>query len=81
MSGLIDKSLESQRRIEARAKALGKGKYGRVLKMARKPTAKEYSRVILITGIGILIIGLIGFTIYYVMGPGWVYIKSLFGYS
>ena len=81
MAGLIDRSLESQRRIEARAKGLGKGKYGRVLKMARKPTAKEYARVILVTGIGILIIGAVGFTIYYIMGPGWADIQRLFGIS
>ena len=81
MSGVIDKGWEAQRRVEARAKQIGKGRYGRVLKMARKPTAQEYSRVVMITGIGITIIGAVGFVIYYIMGPGWAYIRSLFGLS
>ncbi len=80
MSGVIDRSRETQQRIEARVKTLGKGRYGRVLKMAHKPTAKEYSRVVLITGIGILIIGAVGFVIYYIMSPGWESIRSLFGF-
>jgi len=79
--GLIDKGFETTRRIEARTKALGKGQYGRVLKMARKPTAKEFSRVVLITGVGIGVIGAIGFVIYYIMGPGWADIRRLFGFS
>lgn len=81
MSGVIEKGWEAQRRIEARAKQLGKGKYGRVLKMAHKPTSQEYSRIVMITGLGIIIIGAVGFTIYYIMGPGWAQIRSLFGLS
>ncbi len=81
MSGVIEKGWETQRRIEARAKAIGKGKYGRVLKMARKPTSQEYSRIIMITGLGITIIGAVGFSIYYIMGPGWAYLRTLFGLS
>jgi len=38
MSGIVEKTWETQRRFEERAKRLGKGRYGRVLKMARKPT-------------------------------------------
>ena len=81
MSGVIDKGWEAQRRVEARAKQIGKGRYGRVLKMAHKPTPQEYSRVIMVTGLGIIIIGAVGFVIYYIMGPGWAYIRSLFGLS
>lgn len=53
-------------------KRLGRGKYGRVLKMARKPTSDEYSKVVLITGLGIAAIGAMGFIIYLIMryGPG-----------
>ncbi|MBU7044020.1 MAG: protein translocase SEC61 complex subunit gamma [Theionarchaea archaeon] len=39
------------------------GTYTRVLRLARKPDTKEYSQVAKITGIGILLIGLVGFLI------------------
>ncbi|MDA8144198.1 MAG: protein translocase SEC61 complex subunit gamma [Thermoplasmatales archaeon] len=39
-----------------------------MLKMAKKPTRDEYLKVILITGAGIMILGLVGFFIYLVMG-------------
>lgn len=73
MAEIVDKGWEVQRRIEARAKRLGKGKYGRILKMARRPTSDEYSKVVLITAIGIAAIGLVGFLIYWAMryGPDW----------
>src|SRR5204863_409062 len=54
MADIVDKSWDVQRRIEERVKRLGKGKYGRVLKMARKPTSDEYSKVVMITGLGIV---------------------------
>ncbi len=79
MSGIVDKSWEVQRRIEERAKRLGKGKYGRVLKMARKPTSDEYSKIVLITGLGILGIGLLGFAIYWIMRYGGDWLRALFG--
>ena len=72
MADIVDKSWEVQRRIEERAKRLGKGRYGRVLKMARRPTPDEYSKVVLITGLGIAAIGALGFVISLIMryGPG-----------
>ena len=80
MADIVDQSWEVQRRIEERMKRLGKGKYGRVLKMARKPTSDEYSKVVLITGLGIAAIGALGFAIYLIMryGPG--VIHGLFGF-
>lgn len=78
MTDLIEKSWEVQRRLEERFKHLGKGKYGRVLKMARKPTPEEYSKVVMITGLGILIIGAVGFLIYLLMTYLPSYIESLF---
>ena len=38
---IVDKSWEVQKDIEDRTRRFGKGKYGRVLKMARKPTNEE----------------------------------------
>ena len=53
-----------QQKIEEREQRIGKGKYGRVLKMARKPTNEEYEKTAKITGLGIVLIGLLGFVIY-----------------
>ena len=61
---IVEKSWEIQKRIEERAKRMGKGKYGRVLQMARKPTADEFSKIVQITALGILLIGMVGFVIY-----------------
>ena len=61
---IIDKAWDLQHNIEARQKRIGKGKYGRVLKMARNPTNEEYEKTSKITGAGILIIGGLGFLIY-----------------
>ena len=63
-SGIIDRAWELQHNIEARQKRIGKGKYGRVLKMARNPTNEEYEKTSKITGAGILIIGGVGFIIF-----------------
>ncbi len=59
----IDRAWEVQNKIEKRFERIGKGKYGRVLKMARNPDSEEYIKTAQMTAIGILIIGLIGFTI------------------
>jgi len=64
---IVKRSWEAQKKIEDRAKHLGKGKYGRVLKMARKPSDDEYIRVLQITGIGLLLIGGLGFLIYWLI--------------
>ncbi|NLK26274.1 MAG: protein translocase SEC61 complex subunit gamma [Euryarchaeota archaeon] len=70
---IVDKSWEMQHRIEDRTKRIGKGKYGRVIRMARKPTTEEYIKVMQITGLGLLIIGGLGFLIYLLMNvlPGY----------
>ena len=60
----IQKATDLQNRIEAKQKRFGKGKYGRVLKMARKPTNEEYSKTSKIVAIGILIVGGLGFLIF-----------------
>jgi len=39
------------------------GTYTRVLRLARKPDTKEYNQVAKVTGLGILLIGLVGFAI------------------
>lgn len=61
---IIEKSWEVQKDIEGRVGKIGKGKYGRVIKMSRKPTTDEYVKTITITGIGLMLIGGLGFLIY-----------------
>ena len=63
-TGIVEKSWEIQKRLEERAKRLGKGKYGRVLRMARRPTPDEYSKIVTIVAAGILLLGAVGFLIY-----------------
>ena len=74
MSKIVDKSRDVQRLVEDRSKRIGKGKYGRVLRMARKPTPDEFSRVVVVTGLGLLLIGALGFFIYLMMTafPAWI---------
>ncbi|MGB9814922.1 MAG: protein translocase SEC61 complex subunit gamma [Thermoplasmata archaeon] len=64
---IVDSFEEIQDKIEDWFSRIGKGRYSRVLKMARKPTRDEYIKVVGITALGIVIIGTIGFLIYYIM--------------
>ena len=70
---IVDKSWEVQKDVEERVKRIGKGKYGRVIKMARKPTNDEYVKTVIVTGAGMAIIGGLGFLIYLIWTtiPGW----------
>jgi len=70
MTDIFDKSWDLQRKIEEKTKHVGKGKYGRVLKMARKPTGEEYIKVAQITSIWLLLIGGLGFLIYWIFEYG-----------
>ena len=66
MVDIVEESWNIQRRIENRAKNFGKGKYGRVLKMARKPETDEYIKVLQITSLGLFLMGALGFLLYYI---------------
>lgn len=74
LDDIIDKSWKLQESIEELFRGMGKGNYGRVIKMARKPEYDEYMKTCGITGLGILVIGLLGFSIYYLWThlPDWV---------
>jgi protein transport protein SEC61 subunit gamma-like protein len=61
---LIDKAWEVQGSLERRGKQLGKGKYGRIFRIAKKPDEEEYTKTIEISIMGLLILGLVGFGIY-----------------
>ena len=56
-----------QDKIESKFRNMGKGKYGRIIKMARTPTPEEYRKTIAITGIGIILLGAVGFLIMWLM--------------
>ncbi len=43
--------------------------YIRVLKLARTPDQEEFQQVALVAGIGVLVIGIIGFLIFVLMRP------------
>lgn len=64
--GLLDKAWAVQHKIDEREQRIGKGKFGRVLKMTRKPTNEEYEKTAKITGLGMMLIGALGFVIYIV---------------
>lgn len=78
--GIIDKAWDIQHKIESRQQRIGKGKYGRVLKMARKPTNEEYEKTAKITGAGILLIGAVGFVIYIIKELAVPWILGALGY-
>ncbi len=63
-----------QNRIEATFRGFGKGRFGRVIRMARKPETEEFIKSCMIIGAGIALIGIIGFVIWYLMTflPGWI---------
>ena len=58
--------------IESKFRNIGRGRYGRVLRMAHRPAWGEYKRIVMITGIGIIILGAVGFAIMWLMNylPG-----------
>ncbi|MCK5636659.1 MAG: protein translocase SEC61 complex subunit gamma [Thermoplasmatales archaeon] len=75
----MEKARDLQHRLEARQKRMGKGKYGRVLKMARKPTSDEYAKTSKITGAGIMLIGGLGFLIFLIANQVAPWIAEMLG--
>lgn len=75
----IERARDLQYKLEVRQQRIGKGKYGRVLKMARKPTDDEYSKTAKITGLGILLIGGLGFVIFLISTVVAPWIAELLG--
>ena len=66
---VVAKAWDAQERLEGRIANLGKGKYGRVLRMARKPTPEEYRKAATVSAVGIAVLGALGFLIYMLMLP------------
>ena len=77
---IIEKIRQLQGKIEERTKYIGRGKYGRVLKMARKPDAEEYTKTLQITGLGIVLLGGLGFLIFLIWTQAPDFFRNLFGF-
>jgi protein transport protein SEC61 subunit gamma and related proteins len=76
----LDRARKVQDEVDGRLHHLGHGKYGRILRMARRPTPDEYVKVLEVTALGAVLIGLTGFAIYIFftqVGP-WLF-TNLFG--
>jgi protein transport protein SEC61 subunit gamma and related proteins len=60
----LDRAQRAQETFDGRLRNVGHGKYGRILRMARKPAVDEYVRVLEVTWLGAVLIGVVGFLIY-----------------
>lgn len=60
----LDRARRVQDEVDGRLHNVGHGKYGRILRMARRPTSEEYVKVLEVTWLGAVVIGLTGFAIY-----------------
>ncbi|HET6397985.1 MAG TPA: protein translocase SEC61 complex subunit gamma [Candidatus Thermoplasmatota archaeon] len=65
--GFLAGAWRVQRRMEKAWDSIGKGRYARVLKMARKPEPEEFRQSSTIVLVGIAVMGAIGFAIYLFM--------------
>ena len=75
----IEKVWQTQHKLEERFKRIGRGQYGRVLRLARKPTSDEFMKSSWVVAIGIGGIGAIGFIVYYVWLKGRPIVADLLG--
>ena len=75
----MEKAWDLQNNLESKRNRIGKGKYGRVLKMARKPTNEEFVKTSKITFVGILIIGGLGFLIFLIVTEVAPWIAGMLG--
>lgn len=60
----LDRAQRVQETFDGRLRNVGHGKYGRILRMARKPAVDEYVKVLEVTWLGAALIGFVGFMIY-----------------
>ena len=67
-AGVIEDTVQSwQDDIEGRVRSLQTGPYARILKMARKPSKQEFRQTVIVCGIGMFILGAIGFVMLWLM--------------
>ncbi len=63
----LDRAWDAQKKVEKKIGNIGKGKYARVLRMARKPEPEEFKQTSNIVLVGIAVIGGIGFAVFLFM--------------
>ncbi len=63
----LERSWAAQRKVEKKINSIGRGRYARVLRMARKPEPAEFKQTSSIVLVGIAVIGGIGFLIFLLM--------------
>ena len=56
-----------QDEIEGRVRSLQTGSYARILKMARKPSKHAFRQTVIVCGIGMFVLGAIGFLMLWLM--------------
>ena len=61
------KAEQIQGSLDSRISGIGRGKYGRILQMAHTPDKEEYLKTAKISALGILILGLVGFVVMWIM--------------
>ena len=66
-SAVEDRVQDLQDEIESRVRSLQTGSYARILKMARKPSKEEFRQTVIVCGIGMFVLGGIGFVMLYLM--------------
>jgi len=62
-----DKVQAKQDAIEAQFRKISRGSWARIIRMARKPTPQEFKQTSIICGIGLFVLGFIGFLIVLLM--------------
>ena len=62
-----EKVQDRQDAIEAQFRKISRGSWARIIRMARKPTAQEFKQTSIICGIGLFVLGAIGFAMLVLM--------------
>ncbi len=66
--GPVEQTVQGwQDEIEERVRRVRTGSMARILKMARKPSKQEFRQTIIVCGIGMFILGAIGFVMLWLM--------------
>ena len=75
-----DKVQDRQDAIEAQFRKISRGSWARIIRMARKPTPQEFKQTSIICGIGLFVLGFIGFVMLILMDSfiPWI-IDDVFG--
>jgi protein transport protein SEC61 subunit gamma and related proteins len=60
----LDRARRVQDNFDGKLRTFGHGRYGRILRMARRPTSEEYVKVLGVTWLGAIVIGTTGFLLY-----------------